>query len=386
MSKEAAGGGGKTDSENEEEEFVAIEVDNNGKPVGVPDKDGAADDDGEQDASGLLGDDDEDEDDDPDAGDTRMGHSEEEELTDETPEARKERIKKERRARKIRNRVTQEARERLLANQGRLLVEATERIAKLEGRHVQYDINGLQQQLRNIEAQQTDAKSTLAALVKAGDGDGVAEVADIQAQLREQHTQTLNLLQRAKKAKQDGGEGEDGSEPAARARPNGKQPAAQPVDPEVKIRAEEWASDKPWLDPSKHPEDFAIVRAIDDYVIKTLKLDPRTDAYWTELTKRVQRRLPERFKRAGARPNPGNGSGNNGGRRVDNNDGQRPTGGPRMAASSQSGARALGKNEVRVTPARKEAMIAAGKWEDPVKRNRQLAAYAKYDKEQVGEQ
>lgn len=377
MSKEAAGGGGKTDAENEEEEFVAIEVDGNGKPLDAPSKEM----DDEDDASGLNGDTDEDEDDDPDAGDTRLGHSEDDELTDETPEARKERVKKERRARKIRNRVTQEARERLVAHQSKTILDQGERIAKLEGRSVVYDVRDLQRQLQSIEAQQTDAKATYSALLKANDHDGVAEVADIQATLREQHSQTLQMLQRAKaQAKKDGATdgGEDG-EPAAR--PNGKGSKTVPqVDPEVKVRAEEWASTKPWLDPKKNPEDFAIVRAIDETLVRE-GMSPATDRYWTELTKRVARRLPERFKQRAA-ASTGNGA-DRGGSRVDDKGGQRPAGGPRMAAQTQSGARALGKNEVRVTPERKAAMIAAGKWEDPKKRNSQLAAYAKYDSEQA---
>jgi len=380
MSKDKAADGKPDDGE---EEFVAVEVDDAGKPVGVPDKEDAAGDQDDRDASGSLGDSDDEDDDDDDLGDTRLGHSEEEELTDETPEQRKDRLKKVRRARKIRNRVMAESRERLLANQQKLILDLNERVAKMEGRSVQYDIRSLQQQLHNIELQQTDAKSTYAQLAKAGDGDGLAEVAEIQAQLREQHGQTLQMLQRAKAQSKKEGATTDEPGESGEPRPGTRQRSTPPeIDPEVKIRAEEWAADKPWLNPQKSPEDFAIVRAIDETMVKG-GFNPRTDEYWAELTKRVQRRLPERFKKVGAKPNGSNGSSNGGGRRVDNDNSQRPaSGGPRMAVQSQSGGgRVLGKNEVRVTPARKEAMIAAGKWDDPVLRNKQLQAYAKYDRE-----
>jgi hypothetical protein len=38
------------------------------------------------------------------------------------------------------------------------------------------------------------------------------------------------------------------------------------------------------------------------------------------------------------------------------------------------------KKEVYVTPARKQAMMDAGVWDDPVKRTQMLKAYQAYDK------
>ena len=38
------------------------------------------------------------------------------------------------------------------------------------------------------------------------------------------------------------------------------------------------------------------------------------------------------------------------------------------------------KKEIYVTPERKQAMIDAGIWDDPVRRNQMLKAYASYDR------
>lgn len=378
MSKDnTAGGGGKTDTEEkDEEEFVAIEVDGAGKPLNQ-----------QQDTGEEEEEHDDDHDDDADAEDPdeqRMGH-EEGDQEDETPEERRARRSREQRAKRVRNRVTAEAKDRLIQNQGRMLLNLQEQVAKLQGRSVQYDVNLLQSQLGQVEAQQTDAKVVLAKLVKAGDGEGVAEITELQMQLRDQHRQIAEQLKRAKAGKKgaktdDGGEGEEGVEQ----NPRQQQSRAPAPDPEVVRRAQDWAARHKWADPRKgDPEEVQIVRAI-DHNLHQEGWDPRSDDYWHELTSRVKRRLPNHFKKAAP-----NGDGN-GGRRVNGDNGSKRSaaGGPRMAPASQSGggaSRPLGKNEVRVTPERKAAMQAAGKWDDPVKRNRMLAEYARFDRDNAGQ-
>lgn len=371
MSKNnAAGGGGKIDAEQQEEEFVAIEVDASGKPLSQPD--GAEEQQDEQDEG-----EDEDEGEEREDGEDeqRLGHAEGDQ--DETPEERRARRSREQRAKRVRNRVTAEAKDRLIQNQGRMLLDLQEQVAQLRGRTVQYDVNQLKGNLAAIEAQQSDAKAVLAKLVKAGDGDGVAEITELQMQLRDQHRQVTEQLARAKKGVKNGRSAEEGDEGGEQSRqPSRRLPAP---DPEVVRYAQDWITDHKWADPRKgDQEEVQIVRAIDHNMTQQ-GWDPRSPDYWEELTSRVKRRLPHRFKQ----PTP-NGEGNRGERRVNGDNGsKRPAqGGPRMAPASQSGggSRPLGKNEVKVTPERKAAMIAAGKWDDPVKRNRMLAEYARYDR------
>jgi hypothetical protein len=375
MSKNnAAGGDGKTDADNQEqEEFVVVEVDDNNQPINQQAGGEAAGHDSEDDDDiDDLERDDPDEDHDED--EQRLGHAEGEQ-DDETPEARRDRRRREQRAKRVRNRVSAEAKDRLITNQGRMLLTLQEQIAQLQGRTVQYDMNLLQSSLSQIEQQQADAKSVLAKLIKANDGEGVAEVTELQMQLREQHRSITEQLRRAKEAKGKRTDGTDAGEDSA----TPQQRRGPAPDPKVVQQAQSWAAKHKWADPrTGDPEEVQIVRAI-DHNLHQEGWDPRSSDYWAELTSRVRRRLPQHFRKASP-----NGDGN-GGRRVNGDNGsKRPAnGGPRMAPASQSGggSRPLGKNEVRISRERKEAMQAAGAWDDPTKRNKMLASYAKYDRE-----
>lgn len=355
--------------ENQEEEFIIVEVDANGKPIAQATDDAEVDAEGDNDDAG-----------DEDVADERVGHSEDDDedegaLAGETPEERRDRRRRENRAKRVRNRVAAESKDRLIQNQGRMLLNLQEQVAKLQGRTVQYDTNLLQNQLQQIELQQTDAKAVMAKLSKAGDHEGIAEVVEVQMNLRDQHRTITEQLRRSK-AKKGGRQGEADDTDDGEAAPAQRRPAAPAPDPEVVRRAVAWAAKHAFADPQRgNREEVEIVKAVDHNLHKE-GWDPRSDDYWTELTSRIKRRLPHHFKKAE----------NGGGRKVQDDKGGRPAaGGPRMAPSSQSGggSRPLGKNEVRVSAERKAAMQAAGKWDDPVLRNRQLAAYAKYDREQA---
>lgn len=375
MSKENTAG---KPEDNQEEEFVIVEVDEKGKPIAQAEEtdDDDADDDGADDGADDV--------------DERVGHSEDDDEDEgahagETPDERRERRRRENRAKRVRNRVAAESKDRLIQNQGRMLLNLQEQVAKLEGRTVRYDTNLLQNQLQQIESQQTDAKAVLAKLSKAGDHEGIAEVVEVQMNLRDQHRTITEQLRRAKAGKKNGRAEADETDDGEEAAPAQRRPAAPAPDPEVVRRAVTWAGKHAFADPKRgNPEEIEIVKAIDHNLHKE-GWDPRSDDYWAELTSRVKRRLPHHFKKAAP-----NGDGRqNGGRRVQDDKGGRPAnGGPRMAPASQSGggSRPLGKNEVRVTPDRKKAMQEAGMWDDPKKRNRMLAQYAKYDRESVEQQ
>ncbi len=358
----------------EQEEFVMVEVDEQNRPLNGS---GAE-------AAGHDSEDDDEDGEEVEEEEERLGHAEDEDegRRNESPDQKRDRRRKENRAKRIRNRVASEAKDRLLENQGRMLLGLQEQVAKLQGRSIQYDVNLLHSQLSQIEAQQSDAKAVMAKLVKANDGEGVAEITEMQMNLRDQHRQISEQLRRAKGAGSKRGtdpEAADDDVPAQQPRTS-RTPAP---DPEVVRRAQSWADKYKWANPrSGDREEIEIIKAI-DHTLYSEGFNPRSDDYWDELTERVKRRLPHHFKKAA--PN----GGGNGGRGMNGDSGSRPAqGGPRMAPSSQSGAgsRPLGKNEVKVTPDRKAAMIAAGKWDDPVKRNRMLAEYARYDRENAGQQ
>lgn len=342
----------------QEEEFVVVEVSDDGKPLNGAALEGNEPPDGHDD-----------DDHDDDDQDERIGHAEGEEDDDataagETVEQRRERRRKQNKAKRIRSQAAARAKDRLLEQYGQQILNLNETVARLEGRSSAQDINQLQDQLQRIQAQQAEAKNVMADLVKAQDGAGVAEVTDLQIQLREQHRHVTEQINRAKVAAARAKQGGNGDQQGG----NGDRRPAQPVaDPEVKRLAQAWARQNKWYDPfNGDREEINIVKGI-DLALEEEGYDPRSEEYWSELTERVKRRLPERFQTRGT----GNGEAKNGDRKGK---------GPKMTQVSQTGGRRpLGKTEVHVTPARKAAMQAAGAWDDPERRKRFLASYARYD-------
>ena len=144
-----------------------------------------------------------------------------------------------------------------------------------------------------------------------------------------------------------------------------RSPAPGP-DPEIASFAQDWVSRNTWYDPDGKDEASKIVLAIDQTLVES-GYNPKTEAYWRELDKRVAKRLPD-IK----------GGGNYDDSQDDDRRGQRR--GP-LIGSSRDHAPQSSRREVYISPERKQAMIDAGVWEDAVLRQRYLKQYAKWDRE-----
>jgi hypothetical protein len=144
-------------------------------------------------------------------------------------------------------------------------------------------------------------------------------------------------------------------------------------DPRVIRNAREWASGHEWFDFNGDDEDSRIVRALDES-LSAEGYDPTSKEYWGELSARVKRRLPEKFKK-GARTRDEDDDDD----MEDDDDKPRGNAGPKFSSGGRE--RPLKKGEVYVSAERKQAMKEYGVWEDPVARNRMLKKYAKWDAE-----
>jgi len=131
-------------------------------------------------------------------------------------------------------------------------------------------------------------------------------------------------------------------------------------DPRMLNHAQEWLQANNWYDPNGGDEDSAITRAIDIAMTRE-GYDPTSRGYWEELTRRVSARI------GGGTEEPAN---DRGGRR-------KP---PPQGTSRGEHAPVSTRKEIYVTPERKQAMIDAGYWDDPVKRNQMLKEYQQFDK------
>jgi hypothetical protein len=99
---------------------------------------------------------------------------------------------------------------------------------------------------------------------------------------------------------------------------------------------------------------------VSDHELAREGYNPTSREYWEELTARVSDAL---------------GEGDTGGNTAAPKPRRKapPTGNTREHAPTST------KREIYVTPERKQAMIEAGAWDDPVKRQSMLRAYQAYD-------
>ena len=95
--------------------------------------------------------------------------------------------------------------------------------------------------------------------------------------------------------------------------------------------------------------------------------DPKSEEYWDELRSRAARRLPEKFSRA-AQAAPAD-------------EPQRAARGGPAIGSGREHAPTSTRKEVYISPERKQALVEAGVWDDPVLRMKYVKRYSEYDKQ-----
>ena len=132
----------------------------------------------------------------------------------------------------------------------------------------------------------------------------------------------------------------------------------QQVDDLTMHYAKKFLDDNKWYDPQGRDEESAIMLAIDQALVKD-GLNPQTEEYWDELNKRASKRLPDRFKSEKSE--------------------RTPRGGPAVG-SGREHAPTSTRQEVYLSPARKQALVDAGVWDDPVLRIKYAKRYAEYDR------
>lgn len=221
------------------------------------------------------------------------------------------------------------------------------RLSAQEHRSHQSDLHAFDTQIAQATQEVEMAEKVIAKAVAAGNGDDVAQA----MRYRDQAMQRAQQLHWQKQQ--------------AAQRPPVQQPA---VDDAAMTYAKEFLNENAWYDPQGRDEDSAIVLAIDQSLGRD-GYDPRTPDYWDELRRRAARRIPERFTDAprakeGASPR----------------EERAPRGGPAVG-SGREHAPASTRKEVYISPERKDALIEAGVWDDPVLRAKYVKRYAEYDRQ-----
>ena len=144
--------------------------------------------------------------------------------------------------------------------------------------------------------------------------------------------------------------------------------ATAPPPPTYLPLAREFAKDKPWFTWNAGDADSRAILEIDNSVARE-GYDPNTREYWEELESRVQERLPHRFKAPDADDE-------------DEEDSDEPPTRPTKkgpALGTRGGSRPSG-GSAYISPERKQAMMDAGVWDDPILRRRYAKAYSEWDR------
>lgn len=231
--------------------------------------------------------------------------------------------------------------------------ELERRLLAQEQRSHQGEVQSLAAQARAAQQQAEQAERVIAKAVEAGNGEDVTQA------MRYRDDARLRAQQLTFQAQQ------------AQQRP----PTAPQHGPDERVIKNAKAfmeENKSWYDVQGRNEESAIVLAIDGALIKD-GYNPAEPEYWTELRKRAARRLPEHFKQNTRRDNHDE----------DNDDEPAPRvarGGPAVG-SGREHAPASTRKEVYISPERKQALVDAGVWDDPVLRAKYCKRYMEYDKQ-----
>ena len=215
------------------------------------------------------------------------------------------------------------------------------RVSAQEQRSHQVDLGSYDHAISQAANEAEMAERVIAKAVDAGNGADVTQA----MKYRDQAMQKMQQLQFAKQQ-------------AAQQRP---QPQSQQLDDRTLQHAKEFMADNPWYDSQGRDEDSAIVIAIDQALAKD-GYNSQSEEYWTELRKRAARRLPEKFKTE-----------------RQSREERTPRGGPAVG-SGREHAPATTRKEIYLSPERKQALIDAGVWDDPVLRMKYAKRYSEYDR------
>ena len=287
--------------------------------------------------------------------DERVAHADDEEDDDD----RRARRRQENKTRRQRQKEARERTERelnFLRNRNEQLEQRFSQFeVETDARIAGSELQTIQQGITKAKGDLALANQVISQAVEAGNGADLAEAMDHRDTIRD----NLRELEQAEEYLST---------------PRTRQPQTQQreLDPRHVAHAQAFMRDNDWWDPSGRDPDSRAVLEIDRELVME-GFDPTQRDYWDELRARSEEALPDRFdSRAGHQGGDDDGGQGNG-------QAPRRRGGPSFRTGGQE--RPLRKNEVYISPERKEAMIEAGVWDDPKLRSKYLKSYADYDRQ-----
>lgn len=266
--------------------------------------------------------------------------------TEDEVEARRQQNRARRQDKKRRAREREEGYQRELASRDRVIAELTNRLNAVERKGHGVDLAQVDQAMQQLSQGYAQAQQALKAATEAQDGQTVVEATERMFQIR----QRFDQLGRMKVAIQQ------------------QSTRPQPLDPRLVMNAQSWIDRNRWYKPEGNDADSRRVRRIDEELAEEGML-PTDPSYWKELTVRVKKELPHRFRQD---YNESTGD------RSQLKKQRQPVGS--SGASEQSTSR--GKKLGTVSKERVDAMKQAGIWQDPKLRAAALKEYQNYDQDE----
>lgn len=230
--------------------------------------------------------------------------------------------------------------------------------ANVDARVTGSELSNVESSISKSRSDLTIANQVIAQAVEQNNGAQLAEAMDHRDNIRD----NLRDLEQAQEYLSD----EDNRRTSA---------PAMRLDPRHVAHAQSFMVDNDWWDPLGRDNDSKTVLTIDAALVNE-GFNPTSKDYWDELRERVEKELPLHFDAGDEEDDDDDDadSGNGKGKRQ-----TRRNKGPTFRTGGRE--RSLKDNEVYISPERKEAMVDAGIWDDPVARNRMLKRYAEYDRD-----
>jgi len=263
----------------------------------------------------------------------------------EDAEARRERNRQRRKENKQRRSEYIDSLKREIAARDEILQQAMQRLDAVERRTQGADMAAVGAELQKSVDAYNYFKAQHAEAVSAANGQLAAEAVEKMNAAAERARQLDSIRKAAQKQT--------------------SQPAPQPLDPRLKVQAEQWLERNKWYDPDGKDMDSRIALTIDQELHRE-GWNPTTEQYWAELDARVKKYLPHRAGSGYNKTNVGN-----------KTSARAPVGGSgRETSASGTGGYVLSADRV-------QALKDAGMWDDPVKRAAMIKRYQQQDKEQA---
>ena len=253
-----------------------------------------------------------------------------------------------RRAKKDLIRKTNEEKDLRLQQLQRENEEFKRRLTDVESKTRQTDVMRIDKNIEDTQVRLEYAKMKMAEAVSSNDGQAMVEAQDLLDDAKANLSQLVQIKRQVTEQPQ---------------RPNLDN--VKLPEPEVQRNAAQWINKNSWYKVDGNDRDSRVTLKASEMLVEE-GWDPKDPDYWDELDSRLQKSLPHRYNES-----------------TDSNSTVRK---PRnvVGSSGREASAAYGgtnRTQFVLTPERVNAMKEAGAWENPVRKQKMIENFIRYDRQ-----